>query len=508
MFETAEVGNRVSRKDFDEASSRLRQDLLAAQHELASSGKAAVVIVGGVEGAGKAETVNLLLEWMDSRGIETHALADPTDEERERPRMWRFWRLLPPRGRMGIFLGSWYTEPIVERVFRRLKDAEFERRLDRIAAFEEMLADDGTIVIKLWLHLSKRLQRERFEDLEKSRLTRWRVTKQDWKFHGRYDAFREICERAIRKTSTGAAPWEIIEATDSRYRNLAVGRHLIAALSAGLRSPGQRLAGQGAEGPEAKQSAVPGRKAPSAAGPAPPGEVTLLSRLDLTVKSSKQAYEKELVRLQGRLNGLARRLYDERRSLILVFEGPDAAGKGGAIRRLTESMDARQYRVTSIAAPTEEEAAHPWLWRFWRALPRHGRAAIYDRSWYGRVLVERLEGFATDTEWQRAYSEINSFEEQVAESGTIVLKLWLAISREEQLRRFKDRQKTPYKQYKITEEDWRNRAKWEAYEIAAEEMIEKTSTSPAPWFLVEGEDKRWARIRVLREVCRAIKSAL
>jgi polyphosphate kinase 2 (PPK2 family) len=214
------------------------------------------------------------------------------------------------------------------------------------------------------------------------------------------------------------------------------------------------------------------------------------------------------MQLQGRLNGLARKLYDERRSLILVFEGPDAAGKGGAIRRLTEAMDARQYRVTSIAAPTAEEAAHPWLWRFWRDLPRLGRVTIYDRSWYGRVLVERVEGFARSAEWQRAYAEINSFEEQLAEAGTILLKVWIAVSREEQLRRFKDRQKTPYKQYKITEEDWRNRAKWRAYEVAAEEMIEKTGTSHAPWALVEGEDKRWARVRVLREVCRAIEAAL
>jgi len=501
MFETAEVGNRVSKKEFESAAAKLRADLLSAQRELAGSRHAAVVLVGGVEAAGKATTVNLLLEWMDSRGIETHALSEPSDEERERPPMWRFWRLLPPRGRMGIFLGSWYTQPIVDRVFHRLKDAEFERRLDRIAAFEEMLAHDGTMVIKLWLHLSKKAQRERLESLEKSRLTRWRVTKQDWKFHRKYDDFREVCERALRKTSTGFAPWEIIEATDGRYRNLAVGRHLVAALKAGPR-------GARPEGAPSIEASPKGRGASKLPVTVPESHVTLLSRLDLTRKLPKPRYEKDLATLQGRLNRLSRRLHDEKRSLILVVEGPDAGGKGGTIRRLTGAMDARQYRVTSIAAPTEEERAHPWLWRFWRDLPRRGRVTIYDRSWYGRVLVERVEGFAATHEWQRAYSEINSFEEQLAESGTILLKIWIAISREEQLRRFRDREKTPYKQYKITEEDWRNRAKWEAYDLAAEEMIEKTSTTSAPWILVEGEDKRWARVRALREVCRAVKAAL
>ena len=219
-------------------------------------------------------------------------------------------------------------------------------------------------------------------------------------------------------------------------------------------------------------------------------------------------YKKELHQAQGELGLLSRRLRKEKRSLILVFEGPDAAGKGGAIRRLTAAMDARDYQVISIAAPTDEERAHPYLWRFWRYLPPTGRVSIYDRSWYGRVLVERVEGFARPDQWQRAFEEINAFEEQLIEHGLILVKFWLAITPDEQLRRFQDRQDTPYKQHKITAEDWRNRDRWDAYEAAACDMIEKTGTESAPWVLVEGNNKEWARVKVLKEVVRRVQSAL
>ncbi len=222
----------------------------------------------------------------------------------------------------------------------------------------------------------------------------------------------------------------------------------------------------------------------------------------------KKKYEKRLPRLQGRLHALVERLPQAKKSVVLVFEGPDAAGKGGTIRRLTGAMEAGAWEVAAVAAPTDEERGHPYLWRFWRNLPRMGRVTIYDRSWYGRVLVERIEGFAPPSEWQRAYAELNAFEEQLAEQGNIIVKFWLAISQDEQLRRFKDRQVTPYKQYKITEEDWRNRAKWDAYEQAACEMFEKTGTAEAPWVIVEANDKLHARLKVLKAVNEALEKAL
>jgi polyphosphate:AMP phosphotransferase len=491
MFESAEIGVSVDKATFKREAPKVREALLAAQRELAGADLAVVIHVGGVEGAGKSETVNLLLEWMDARGIQTHAVGPPSDEERERPPMWRFWRLLPPKGRIGILLGSWYTEPIIERVFGRLKRADFDESLDRIVEFEKMLADEGVLLLKFWMHLSKQLQKKRLRSLEADPKTSWRVSRLDWKFFKRYDDFRAVSEQALRKTSTAWSPWHIVEAADERHRSLAVTRTIVEELGRALAALKDR----------------PAR--PSEKPPLPkPAEMNIIRKLDLGLKVSEKEYDRQLVLLQGEVNRATRRLYEERRSLILVFEGPDAAGKGGAIRRLTSAMDARLYQVISVAAPTDEERARPYLWRFWRALPRLGRVTIYDRSWYGRVLVERVEGFCAPQDWQRAYAEINAFESQLAEFATIVVKFWLALSADEQLRRFKDRQTTPYKQYKITEEDWRNRAKWDAYEAAACDMIERTSTDAAPWVLVEANDKNHARIKVLRTVARTLKKAL
>ena len=488
MFEAAELGVEVDKKSWDARSPKAREDLLQAQRELAGSKHSCVILVSGVEGAGKRETVNLLLEWMDARGIQTHVMQQPTDEEQARPPYYRFWRRLPPAGRTGIFLGSWYSEPIVQRTFGLIKDKALDAQLDRMIAFERMLANERTIVIKLWMHIGKKLQKKRLKHIEKHEA--WRLGKLDWKFFKHYDDFVEVSEHALRRTNIAEAPWHIIEATDERHRALTVAKIVADSIRERIGEPAPKK---------------PAKVTPLVRKPDGP---TLLSELDLTKSIDKDKYEKKLPELQGRLNQLVRELPREKRSLILVFEGPDAAGKGGAIRRVSQAMDAGAYDVTSIAAPTDEERAHPYLWRFWRALPRAGKVTIYDRSWYGRVLVERVEGFCAPEDWQRAYSEINAFEEQLHEAGTIILKFWLQISAEEQLKRFKDRQVTPYKQYKITEEDWRNRHKWEAYGAAACEMFEKTSTSLAPWVLVEANDKNYARLKVLRTVTAALEKEL
>jgi polyphosphate:AMP phosphotransferase len=491
MFETAEVGNRLDKKAYAAEVPTLRTALLDIQKRLAASQLSVVIIVSGVEGAGKSETVNKLYEWLDARGIQAHAMWDTTDEERERPPMWRFWRALPPAGRIGIFFGSWYTAPIIGRVFDEIDDGRLDQALDRIVEFERMLTAERTLVLKFWFHVSKRFQKERFQALEADKKTRWRITKMDWKFFKKYDRFREVSERALRRTSTGDAPWVIVEAADPRYRYITVGRTILAALE-------RRL--------DALDAAAK-RPRPRVEVPAP-APVNIINRLDYRRKVGEAAYAKKIERLEGRIQRLTRRLRAARRAVTVVFEGPDAAGKGGAIRRLIACMDARIYQVCSVAAPTDEERAHPYLWRFWRGLPRLGRVTIYDRSWYGRVLVERLEGFCAPEEWQRAYGEINAFEEQLVESGNVVLKFWLAITPEEQLRRFKDRQTTPYKQYKITEEDWRNRKKWGAYEAAACDMIERTSTEIAPWTLVPADDKNAARLQVLETFADRLEAAL
>jgi polyphosphate:AMP phosphotransferase len=491
MFETAEVGNRIEKADYVELSAQARSALLEAQTKLASSDTAIVVIVGGVEGAGKRETVNLLMEWLDARGVQVHTLMGETGEEHSHPPYWRFWRALPPKGKLAIMFGSWYSQPIVDYVFHTIDQVELDRQLRRITDFELMLANEGVVLVKFWMHMAKDALEKRLKRLSKDKATAWRVTDLTWKFVKKYDKFRRVSEACVRASHTGFAPWHIVEATDDRYRNVTVANTITQTIDAALKADAQRKANR--------------KLAPDLAVPKP---VNILRSLDLTVTLSAEQYAKELRSEQARVNVLTQSLFEAKRSMILVFEGPDAAGKGGTIRRLTEAMDARDYRVTSVAAPTDEERAHPYLWRFWRDLPAQGRVTIYDRSWYGRVLVERIEGFCAAEDWQRAYVEINAFEEQLTEAGVLVLKFWLAISAEEQFSRFKDREFTPYKQYKLTEEDWRNRAKWDAYEAAACDMVQYTGTEQSPWVLVEAVDKNWARIKVLKTVCNHLERAL
>jgi AMP-polyphosphate phosphotransferase len=505
MFESAEIGAAVDKATWEREAPKVREALLQAQRRFASAGQSLVVIVGGVEGAGKSETVNLLLEWMDARGVAVRTFSEPREDQGDRPEYWKFWQALPPKGRIGIFLGSWYSRPIVQSVFGELGKGELDVALDRIVEFERMLSQEKVTVVKFWMHLSKKVQKKRLRELEADKLTAWRVTKADWKFFKRYDTFREVSEHALRRTDTAEAPWHIVEAADSHHRALKVTRTLVEVLEEKVREHGKAMAEKAAAAAAARTGAAKGKQHRPALPV--PKKVNLLSQLDLTRTVEDKEYEKKILKAQGKLALLTRELARQGRSAILVFEGPDAAGKGGAIRRLTQAIDARLYEVKSVSAPTDEERAHPYLWRFWRALPRVGRVTIYDRSWYGRVLVERLEGFASTADWQRAFNEINAFEEQLVESGVVVVKFWLAISADEQLRRFKDREVTPYKQYKITEEDWRNRDKWDAYVAAACDMFEKTSTELAPWTLVEANDKKWARLKVLRTVVERLEGA-
>ncbi len=491
MFESAELGHKLDKATYDAEVPALREALLEVQMDLAKQAKFPVVIlIGGVDGAGRGETVNLLNEWMDPRFLQTHGMGEPSDEELDRPMMWRFWRELPPKGRIGIFLGSWYTWPILNRVRGNTKNAELDQSLERAKKLEKMLVDEGALVLKFWMHLSKDKQDKRLKSLEKDPKTRWRVTKRDWEHYQLYDKFNTVNERVIRHTSTADAPWIIVEGYDARYRSLTVGKVLLEAIS-------KRM----------KQSAK--RSTEVTAPPMPPiDQLNVLKTLDLKQKLEKKKYQSELEKYQGKLALLTRSPEFRNITVIAMFEGNDAAGKGGAIRRITSALDARQYNIIPIAAPTEEERAQPYLWRFWRHVPRRGRLTIFDRSWYGRVLVERVEGFCSEADWMRAYGEINDFESQLARHNIVVVKFWLAISKDEQLRRFKEREKIGFKRFKITDEDWRNREKWEAYEHAVCDMVDRTSTEVAPWTLVEANDKLFARIKVLKTLSDRIEAAL
>lgn len=492
MFESAELGHKIDKKTYDKEVPPLREALLDAQIDLAKLAKFPVLIlVGGVDGAGRGETVNLLNEWLDPRYVQTHAMGEPSDEELDRPMMWRFWRELPPKGKIGIFLGSWYTWPIINRVQDRTKTAELDQSLERAARLEKMLTAEGALIIKFWLHLSKGKQEKRLKLLEKDPQTRWRVSKRDWEHHKKYDKFRVVCESVIRHTSTAEAPWTIVEGFDSRYRSLTVGKVILDAIR-------KRLAE--ADNTISEVSAPP---------PLPSiDKLDILKTLDLNQQIAKKDYQAELEKYQGKLALLTRSPRFKNITVIAMFEGNDAAGKGGAIRRITGALDARDYNIIPVAAPTEEERAQPYLWRFWRHIPRRGRVTIFDRSWYGRVLVERVEKFCSEADWMRAYSEINEFEAQLVRHNIVVVKFWLSISNEEQLKRFKAREMIGFKHFKITEEDWRNREKWDDYEQAVSDMVDRTSTEIAPWTMVEANDKNFARIKILKTLCQQIETML
>ena len=492
MFEAAELGHAVSPQRYDTLLPRLRARLLDAHLALRSQKFPVIVIVSGADGAGKGELVQRLNEWLDPRGVSTHAFWTPTDEERERPEFWRFWRAMPGRGRVGIFFGSWYTQPVIDRVFRKITNSELDATLDRIAAFEQMLADDGALILKLWLHLPKKQQKKRLKKLEKD----GRLAPDDWKHFKLYDKFAEVSAHTVRRTDKPHAPWHVIEATDRRHRELAVAEILTDALE-------QKLKAVAAKSPPPQPP-----PAPAARKPADVRRASILARVALTQRLTDAEYERLLETQQAKLSKLAWAALDQGVSTVLAFEGWDAAGKGSAIRRVTQAMDPRLYRVVGIAAPTDEERAQHYLWRFWRHLPRAGFMTIFDRTWYGRVLVERVEGFARADEWARAYGEINAFEEQLAAHGTVLCKFWLHLSPQEQLRRFKERQAVAYKRYKITDEDWRNREKWSDYQLAVDDMVAHSSTEFAPWTLVAGNDKKFARVQILKTIVQRLEDAL
>jgi polyphosphate:AMP phosphotransferase len=491
MFEGAELDHKVTKAAFKREEAELRHALLQAQRDLSAQARFPVlVLIAGVEGAGKSETVHLLNEWMDPRFVEVTGFGLPTEEEAAHPPMWRFWKALPAKGRIGVFFGAWQTMPILERVMGKLGAGGFARRTEEILRLERMLAAEGVLLVKYWFHLSKPQQRKRIKALEKDRETSWKVTRYDHTLFDRYEDFIEVCEPFLRETSTGEAPWTVVPGADDRYRALFVGRHLLATLRGRL---------------DAKD-AKPAR--PALVASPPRDTVNVIRALTLKQEMSRPDYEAELAQAQGRLARATRHKRYGRISVVAVFEGNDAAGKGGAIRRLGAALDPRAYRIVPVAAPTEEERAQPYLWRFWRQVPRPGRLTIFDRSWYGRVLVERVEGFAAEPDWKRAYGEINDFEEQLVANGAVVAKFWLAISKDEQHRRFKEREATPFKRHKITAEDWRNREKWDAYEEAVCEMVERSSTGAAPWTLVEADNKLHARVKVIRTLAERVEAAL
>ncbi|MGB3287683.1 MAG: polyphosphate:AMP phosphotransferase [Burkholderiaceae bacterium] len=486
MFSVAESDPALSHEEAKAAEAGLRTALLKAQYaRLAKAQRSLLIVIAGIDGVGKGASINLLNEWMDARHIRTLAFGEPTPEERSHPFLWRYWRNLPAKGKIGIVFGSWY-QPLLAEAARKHPDQEKIQSLGReIREFESTLADNGVQVVKLWYHLSRKAQKKRTAQLLSDPHTAWQVRPEDVEAGKKFGRLRDAASLTLSLTDAGHAPWRVIPAADPDTRSISTGQAVLAALHERSRKP-----------PRLPSS-------PVAAASQPP----TLQALDYSARLAESEYDEQLAHWQSRLARLARHGKLRGIPVVLVFEGQDAAGKGGTIRRVTHALDARQFRAIPISAPTSEELAHPYLWRFWRDLPAPGRFAIFDRSWYGRVLVERVEGYASETEWRRAYQEIRQFESQLQDSGAVVLKFWLAVSKDEQLKRFHEREESPFKSFKITPEDWRNRKKWDAYVLAANEMFEQTGTESCPWHLVPSDDKRHARIAVLECVVKALERA-
>jgi polyphosphate:AMP phosphotransferase len=491
MLEIAEVGAKISKEEYEEFLPPLRVDLLKAQFQVRGSNLPVMIVLSGDDREAVSEVLNHLHHWMDARYLDAHFFGQRRDHERRYPRFWRYWQVLPAKGEIGIYAGGYGLGLLADRLTGESDAEEAAQRLEHARRLEQMLVDDGVLLLKIWLHLPPDKRRKRLAKARKSP-DRVRLDELDLELYERYDEAKPLIEAFLRQTSTAASPWHLVESTDARHRNVLVARTIRDALVERLAAP----------------SPHPALAKSEAAQPRQRNHAGILASLDLSAELPREEYKERLNELQGRLWELSRRCREHGVGSVVVFEGWDASGKGGVIRRMTRAMDVQDYRVMPVAAPTPEELAHHYLWRFWRRLPRAGRMLICDRSWYGRVLVERVEGFANEHEWRRAYQEINDFEAQLVEHGMPVLKFWMHIDPETQLERFAAREQTAFKRHKLTPEDHRNREKWPQYAAAVEDMVARTSTDLAPWHLIPANDKRSARIKVFETVCDALEAAL
>jgi AMP-polyphosphate phosphotransferase len=481
-------------RDYRQLVPALRDDLLAAQLETRKAAKFSIaLIVSGVPAAGRSETVNRLLEWLDPKYITVRAFGED-DAVTRRPTMWRYWRALPAFGRIAFYFQAWYGD-YMGHALHDSRKAKQQQQLARIRQLETMLSADGVRVVKIHLDLDADTQRRRLKKLRADKLTRWRVTHEDLWLARHHEAVRKAMKRCLGASNQPAARWHVIDGADEDYREVRVGEILRDEMLVGLQQGAKR-------GHSSFRARSAGARVKSEMRNVP---ILRRSRIE---KVDDDEYDRKLEQLQGQLALLTRRARFRKHGLVLAFEGIDAAGKGGAISRITRALDARQYQVVPVSAPTPEERSYPYLWRFWRDVPERGHIAIFDRSWYGRVLVERVRGFAAAPDWRRAYDEICEFERQLTEQGLIVAKFWLQVSKAEQLRRFKARDEDPLKRFKVDPEDWTNRTFYDAYLSAAAEMIERTDTPEARWTVVPGDDKKSARLHVLRVVCETIDAAL
>ena len=489
MLEKA-MTNKNKTADYKEVVKELEQNLSALQQRIRDKKLPVIILLEGWGASGKGMLIADMIKMLDPRFFKVCSTMPANDAEKRYPLMKRFWTNIPAYGAMSIMDRSWYQELAIAKMEDDISDSEYERRIRSVNTFERQLTDDGYLIIKLFLHISRQEQKKRFLKLKEDSATKWRVTGLDKKRNKKYDEYYKQFDDMLEKTSTPYSKWHVINTTDKHFTRFQMFNILVSQITNAVNAPAEAEKVRSVEGFDLV-------------------EMPKLSEVKLDGKKlNPNEYDKELKKCQKELAKLHGKIYKHKIPVVLAFEGWDAAGKGGAIKRVGSALDPRGYVAVPVAAPDAREKNRHYLWRFWENLPKTGHITIFDRSWYGRVMVERLEKFTPEERCAMAYCEINEFERELSECGVVVMKFWIQIDKDEQLRRFTERQNTPAKQWKITDEDWRNREKWDLYEPAIDEMIAKTSTVTAPWNIIEGNDKKYARIKVMKLIIERLNKAL
>ncbi len=475
-------------EELDERLHAARSKLSVLQMQIKEHGLPVLVLFEGWGTAGKGSVLGKVIKNIDPRFFKVATMDEPTEEEGRKPFLYRYFVKIPANGKLEFLDSGWMDEVVKDVLHDKIGEKEYKKKIESVKRFERQLTDNGYLVMKFFFQISRKEQKKRIEVLKENKDTRWRVSgDEDWQ-NKHYDKCMHVFDRYLNDTNSPADPWYIVDAKNRKWAELQVLETLVSGIETALKNSNLAV--------PLLQNVFPLEKLPK------------LSEISLDKELSEEEYKKELKNLQSKLSELHNKLYRRKIPVVIAYEGWDAAGKGGNIKRITEALDPRGFEVHPIASPLPNEKARHYLWRFWNRLPKTGHIAIFDRTWYGRVMVERLEGFCSENEWQRAYNEINEFEKELSDWGAVIIKFWVQIDKDTQLARFEERQNTPEKQWKITDEDWRNREKWDLYETAVNEMLRKTNTTYAPWHVLESNDKKYARIKALRIVIDAIEAAL
>ena len=489
MLDKIDMKKEADKQTYDARMAHLEIRMGELQRECKRLGIPVTIVFEGFEASGKGTMINRMIRPLDPRGFKVYTMEKETEEDRMHAYLWRYNIKMPAKGRIHIFDKSWYQGFPEGRI-----SAEEIRR------YEKQFTDDGMLLVKFFLAITKKEQKKRLSALEKDNATKWRVSRTDWKKNKEYSDCLSSYDEMLIATDVSEAPWTVVEAMDKKFASCKIMTVLVNRMEEAVAARKANESGDVTQKPQDLPMSERENEDDLQNG--------VLKRIDLSLDLTPEEYKEKRKKLQKKLELLHNQMYLQRVPVILAFEGWDAGGKGGAIKRITQSIDPRGYEVVPVSAPNDLEKSHHYLWKFWEKFPKDGHMTIFDRTWYGRVLVERIEGFATTAEWKRAYSEINNMEAHLAKSGAVILKFWMHIDQDEQKRRFEQRQETPEKQWKITDEDWRNRARWDEYEKAVDEMVIRTSTKDAPWHIIEANSKLYARIKVMQIVVDALEKAL